>query len=475
MKFKRAIKHALGVGTLLDPRGDETRRTTAVIEWTADQVWVLRCGPGLPAADEPASRGVALGPLVGVLHRLDLPPADADTTAKLIEAQLETLIPGQAEHVSWGWQRASADGPVLVVTAARRRLDALLEQVAFDALPAVIGNPALALHQVFATCCDVGDRKGLAVIASQHDRCHLLTYIDGQLGSLDTINVAGAGAEGSADALAAVIKQHLDAAESERSENAAPPGNFTLIGEEPPSGERVSAFEKALASPYRRADGLLKLSGLDRITTGNLVAVGSAIAAAKPRDTINLAAAAATPSNESAYRPTRGRWIAAAALLVGALVFLYVSDTRKAERLESTVESSNVEAKDLATLNTDLAVARFLEKSGPGFLAILDEFGHRTEGFMVDELRFERDGTFTMRATARSAEEVNRLATKLADMKTLTSVRVRNQVAKDRDKIEYTLIAQPSPRFFQPFAPPPAKKSAESPAAQAGKPRGGGA
>ena len=461
------MKTATGVGTAVDTQAGEPRRTTAVVEYSDAAVGVLRCGTGLPADDDPEARGVALGALVGVLHRLDLPPADTATMPKLIEAQLETLIPGQAEHLRWGWQRETEGGPVLVVAAARRRLEALLDAAALDAEPSTITTPAAALHQVFTTCCGEDDRQRLHVVVRQPGRCYLLSYLAGGLVSLDTIDLGSAGGDASSEAIAAIVRQHIDATYAETGVDVLQRGYFTLVGEASPTAEEVSAFEKTLELPHRRADGLLRLPGLDRITAANLIAVGAALGAARPGHTINLTAGEAMAHGDSVYRPSRSRWIAAAALLLGALVLLYVSDTQRAERLETAVETSGVEAKDLTALNTDLAVARYLETSGPGFLAILDEFGHHTEGFMVDEIRFERDGTFTMRATAGSAEQVNQLAVKLADMKTLTSVRIRNQVVKDRDKIEYTLIAEPSPRFFAPFAPP-REQSSEAKAAQPG-------
>ncbi|MEM7624206.1 MAG: hypothetical protein AAF333_01115 [Planctomycetota bacterium] len=461
MKFTRATKPVLGVGTYLDGHSGDIRGVTAVVESDGDGVRVLRYGPGSPTADDPGMRGVAFGSLVGVLHRLELPPADSATTLKLIDVQLETRIPGQAEHVRWGWRRESADGPVLVVTAARRRLDALMGRTSLDPMPTLIGTSALALHQLLTACCSAEDRQDLTLIA-RHDRnCHLLMYRSGRLGLLETIELDPSEDSASPDAVATTIRQHLEASTSAGGGKSLSRGIFTLIGESMPSAELVSVFEKALGRPHRRADGLLGLSGLDRLTTTSLIAVGTAIAAARPHDAINLAPYSADLLGESAYRPTPSRWIAAAVLLVAALVLLYVSDHRKAARVERAVETSGVEATGLASLNIDLEVARFLEKSGPGFLAILDEFGHRTEGFMVDEIRFERDGTFTVRATARSAEEINQLAAKLADMKTLTSVRVRNQLVKDRDKVEYTLIAQPSMRFFAPFAPPPPEAAPE--------------
>ncbi|CAN0443350.1 unnamed protein product, partial [Ectocarpus fasciculatus] len=131
-------------------------------------------------------------------------------------------------------------------------------------------------------------------------------------------------------------------------------------------------------------------------------------------------------------RPSVKGWIAAAAILIAALVLLYVSDTRQANRARDVVNRADLTPEKLTTLNTELAVARYLETSGPHVLAILDEFSQKTKGFLIDEIRFERDGQFAVRATARSAGEINQLASDLSQMQTLASVRIRNQAVKGR-------------------------------------------
>ena len=70
-------------------------------------------------------------------------------------------------------------------------------------------------------------------------------------------------------------------------------------------------------------------------------------------------------------------------------------------------------------------------------------------------MRYERSSQYTVRATGLSSDQINQRAAKLAGMKTLSSVRIRSQVIKDRDRIDYTLAAVPSTRYFAPFAPPP--------------------
>lgn len=449
MNFRRPTKPAAATGTCFGPAGSATAR----IERAGDRVRVVSCTTSAEEPEGGTPRGVAFAELVGVLHRLDLPPADAATTPKLIAAQLETLIPGQAEHVRWGWQRTGDGHPVLVYTAARRRLDALLEKAALAPPPAAVTAPGPALHQVFSACTATEHRDHLLVVGWDRERLHLLRYRRGQLDSLETVGLPEVSQPNETDAMqaASLARQQLDESQPQDGDK---PRCFVLLTHDEPSSEALSGFERALGCPARRADGLLRVDGLEQTTLPNVIAIGAALAAADPGDAIDLSDNQRSDHAGAGDHPSRGRWIAAAALMLAALVLLYVSDTRKADRLEQAVEDAGVEARDLSSLNTDLAVARYLEKSGPGFLAILDELSHRTEGFMVDELRFEREGLFTMQATGQSAQQINQLVEKLTEMKTLTSVRVRNQAAGGNDKITYTLVAVPSPRFFAPFAPP---------------------
>ena len=121
--------------------------------------------------------------------------------------------------------------------------------------------------------------------------------------------------------------------------------------------------------------------------------------------------------------------------------------------MRRALQGSGLDAAATASLQTRLNVARYLETAGPSPLAILDELSRSTEGFMIDELRYERDGSLTIRGTERSGERVNAIAASLAKMRTLESVQVRNQAAKDREQVEYTIVAEPASRFVEAFVP----------------------
>lgn len=437
--FRRNAKPPAGLGTLVHPAG----RVVAHVRREGDDLTVVACGADTAMPEHALPHGVAFADLIGVMHRLDLPPADDTAMPKLIAAQLETLIPDQAEHVRWGWQRSGDAGPVRVVTAARRRVDALTGRANFASGPDLVTTPALALDQVFVHATNDDARRDLAVFGLDGDRLHLLRYRAGQLDALDTVTLDGASPEQQAQAVVALA-------------GGSPPANFTVVDAAAGSSELLNPLQEAWPGGYRKADALLDLPGLsvEQLTLPNLIAVGAAMAAAEPGRSINLSPRDSAETVQASGGPSRRGWVAAAALLVLALGLLYVSDTRRADGLAAAVEQAGLDAKDLNVLNTELAVARHLETSGPSFLAILDELSHRTEGFMVDELRYERDGQFTLQATGQSAQQINQLAATLSQMKTLASVRVRNLATKGRDQIEYTLVAVPAPRFFAAFAPP---------------------
>lgn len=441
--FGRSTKSAVSRGNFVHPAG----RVTTLVRRDAAGVTVVSCGPDAATDTDSTKtpRGVALHDLVGVLHRLDLPPADAATLPRLIAAQLETLIPGQADHLCWGYHRADDHQPVAVVTAARRRVEVLLNSLPDDARHELVTTPALALHQVFQDASDDARRRALAVVGVDRDRVHLLIYREGQLVTLDTMPLDDAAMQTLGPALAGAIR-------TQSSGDEAMP--FTVIGHP----EAEAELKQHLGGGCRTADECLTITGLDELSFPNLVAVGTALAAGDHHHPINLrprdAGSESGVDSETNNRPSLGRWIAAAVLLLGGLTLLYISDLRRADALDQAVQDAGLQATDLNTLNTDLAVARHLETAGPSFLAILDELSHQTQGFMVDEIRYERAGQFTLQATGQSADQVNQLAAKLAAMRTLTSVRIRNLAADDNNQIQYTLVALPASRFFQAFAPP---------------------
>ncbi|MBB6429899.1 hypothetical protein HNQ40_001705 [Algisphaera agarilytica] len=438
-----------------------------------EHLQVIACGTDVDADDKLLRQGVALEGVLGVLHRLDLPPADDATTEKLIASQLEVMIPGQADHVRWGWQRTAEAEPALVYTVARRRLEAHDHS---DDEPdlGLITTPELALHELFSSAAGDRDRQSLSVVAWNARHVHLIRYRDGHLIGLDTAELER---DSSVEQVAELIARSFD---NDSGESSAATSTFTLIGPGVVSSEVVSVFESKIEVTYRRVDGLLDLQGLGEATFDRLVAVGTAIAALHPEQAINLAEDQGRGDTHAGDRPTPRRWAVAIVALLAAVTLLVVSDFKRAERITRAVDEAELDASKLKELNTDLSVARFLETTGPSFLAILDEFSHQTEGFMIDEMRYERNGLFTVQATGRSSDQVNQLAAKLSEMKTLSSVRIRSQAAKDRDKVEYTLVAVPAEQYAAPFAPPrhkpkdSAEASAESKGGKANQ-KGGGA
>ncbi|MEM1109521.1 MAG: hypothetical protein AAGH99_12615 [Planctomycetota bacterium] len=331
---------------------------------------------------------------------------------------------------------------------ARRRLEALAAEHDAEPSPGVITTATSALHEVVRETVALPDRDNLLLIARLDQKMHLLRYCAGQIEDLQTIDFDQNTAD---EDLALLVRQTLSEASDSK---GALPTIFTLVGDVVPSAEAVSAYEKAIGATYRRAEGLFELNELDGLRSDQIIAVGAAIAAARPEKAINLAASDHSVTAGINSRPSWRHWSVAAVVLLAALALWYASDVKQAQRLNAAVEEASLEAKDLTALNTDLQVARYLETAGPTFLAILDEFSHNTEGFIIDEMRYERDGQFTVSAVSRSSQQINRLAAELSKMRTLSSVQIRSQATKDRDKVEYKLVAVPSKQYFAPFAPP---------------------
>ena len=185
--------------------------------------------------------------------------------------------------------------------------------------------------------------------------------------------------------------------------------------------------------------------------------------AADPGDSRNLLS---DPQQRQVTRrsPTRVAWLVAGVWLLVALVAVYWGHVCVALPVRVRYCRQRHRYGRIAALDRDVALARYLEMQGPPFLAILDEVSQVTQGIMLDEIRYDREGRITIAGTLGSADALNRFASELATMKTIEAVQVRNQSAVDRDKVKYTLIARPSKRYFGGFVvPPPASPESERP------------
>ncbi len=426
----------------------------------------------LPGSPGLTRWGVSMGEWVGALHRFALPKADDATTRQLIAAQLEARIPGQADHVRWGWQRSTNGSAVLVYSVARRLIKTIGEAPLGDALSQashVTAGP-MALHHLIMSCSDQAARERSALVALCDRRMHVLCYEHGEIKSLQSIGLRdGVSAESVAEQVVQLVSDAgLD----------PPLRQFSVVIDGDHGVSVAGLLESRLGAPHRAFGAWVRLLGLKECEASQLMAAGCAIGAMDAGHVIDLGGdaegAGLRGGTSVVRRPTAGRWALAAVCVLSACGLVFVGDRASSVRVIEALASAGLDAKRAAQLDTDLAVAAYLERSGPGLMTVLDEFSQKTSGFMVDEVRFERDGQFVFRATANSAEEASRVAASLATMKTLRGVQIRNQTANDRDQIEYTIVAQPASAFISAWVEPAVPPTLEPQARDKALPTQGG-
>ncbi len=425
-----------GVGLYHD--GDATHAVRAA---AGKDGWRFERLPS-PPDGKGAAVGLAADLPYGIFRRMALPAADRATTARAVRMQVETMLPGQEDRLRWGWKRADADGEaaVLLFAVTGDVLGAAVGRAAPASPPGVVTPTAFALDALLTATAGEQLNRPLCVVAAGRSHVDVLQYRGGSLVQVEALDAAAGGGD-------AWVSEAADTARRL-------------------AGDGRGAAVLCLGDAAGVADDLAERAGLVRVGAGDvlsaealpdvslptLYAAGAAIAAAEPTEHLNLLPEAEDAS-AAASAPSWRAWAVAAAWLVAALVGLYLVDTRTAARYDAALAGGGLDPAATAQLQTRLAAARYLETAGPSPLAILDELSRSTDGFVIDELRYERDGSLTIRGTERSGERINAIAASLAKMKTLEAVQVRNQDVKDRDKVEYTIVARPSPRFVEAFVP----------------------
>lgn len=466
MLGRRLGKAKAGVGWCWTIAGKGVRAEVA----RDGESWrVVSCGTMSTLADDAYETGVGLTPesLIAGVYRLDLPPADSDTLEKLVDTRLEALIPGQAEHLLHGWQRDGrrpTNGPVLVTTAARRAVQSALNSA--PAKPDLLTSPAMALHTVASAFSRSENRRSLLMVGIHADRVCLVQYdTDGSLATAKTELFNATEDALNTQEVASVLTDWLDTCEA-----SSRPMRLSVVTHAPANPEVYDALHRAIGLPVVGLNELLTGLELEVLNLPNVLAVGAAISAADPGAHTNLLADRERESASRVRRVSYRGWIAAGLLLAASVVLLYVSDTRSAARGEAAISAAGLDGTELAALRRDLAVGGYLETSGAGPMAILDELSQVTKKRLIDGLRFERDGQVVILFTARSTKEVNQTVNALAGMQTLDDVRLRQQVTKGRDRIEYSVVARPAARYFDALGPvdqaPP--RSQDQPAGKRG-------
>ena len=392
-----------------------------------------------PPAD--ARRVAGLPPGRVRLKRLTLPPADADTAAKVAAVQAEGLLP------------EGVDGD----TAA--------------------GEPAED-HRVWVAALAAGARGGLAGPAAD-----AATGLGALLAS--DLGLAASGAArleagvllvaATADAAALVCVDAGGPTESVVVDLGDEPGAALTAGVERIEGAFTSRVEVGDALPQAGAGAVLATRIPAEEAFGPLLAAGVALdgdgwlaagaAAAAAFGPLPVPGAPAAGDGESGPGAPGWPWFAAAAaaVLAGAAALAW-SDLSAAARLDDALEARPALAEAEATLSSDAALQRWLEAGGPTPLAVLDEVTALLGGTVPESLRVSSD-TVELEGTVDDPSQIDALVERLAGAQTFTAVRLqRTQRVSDRE-FRYAIEAEPVDRFYEAFARPPAEDDdAEEPA-----------
>ncbi|MEM1026615.1 MAG: hypothetical protein AAGJ38_00865 [Planctomycetota bacterium] len=449
------------------PRDSEVRVWTASARGTSDNLTACwdTLTAGLPLTHQAWPLAVVL-PAGRALHRrIDLPQADVATTARLVSVQTEGWLAG-GDDTRCGWETRDPDDErptgvtPWVVAAPRDVVDAALREAGSGPLSAI----AAAVSDAAALMHGVATREGSSeahelLILSGPTQCTLVLRRGVDLLGIDSVDApSGASPE-------AGWHELWDAVETLAQESRLPMESLTT---------RWVGTNPAWATSPDQANTLPNLQIIAE-PPADVLAMGAARALLERRAPLIL-----SESYVGASAPRRvpvWAWAAALLALVVAAGLWVRSDLRAADAL-SQAEARHPElAQETQALRRQLNVLTYLESRPPTLLAILDEVTDKSNRFNPDTLRFSTDGGLEFSGVLRSADEIGSLVADLSRMRTLASAQLRSQKVQGREEVAYQITAQPHPRFFEAFVPPPRpdteSSASDEPGATSADPSGG--
>ncbi len=408
---------------------------------------------------------VAVVPDAGtLLRRLSLPPAKAAVTDQLVRQQVAALLPGMDARLAIAWWRNPESGEVTVAAGPRAALRAASQAPELQGADLLVPF-GLALDALLAHGMKPADAPAAWAVHTP-ELAWLLCYAHGGLVAADSV-----GPGESVESVFADLIQSLEPGQR--------PAQLTWVGHEgslPASQPGLThAAAKGLGDPARWSADPAAAAATD---AGSWLAAGAALVGQQTHDAEGLElddipepvqgqtpSAAAPAPRRRPGRVAQGpavsaaRWAAVGVWLVGALAVWAWAVGSGGARQAAVVEELGLSASVIPKLDRGLAVGRYFETSGPSLLAVLDELGQNTKGWMLDEAIWKRDTGLTLRGNLNSADALAQMARTMSAMRTLTGVEVRRQEPQGDRKVSYTLHASPSAKFFGAFVEP--KKPAE--------------
>jgi hypothetical protein len=404
------------------------------------------------AKDEPL--GVCIAPEAVVCRGMTLPTADAEAREKMVRAQIDVMLTGQAERFTTAWDSVPINGEAgnwVLMCAARK--DAV--EAAVRAAKALGATPSAALPAPVAAAMA---HRGLGaaaagpalLVAAQVDRTVLSVMSDGTLVGYAMVDTGEANAE-LHEAYVALIDPLPREARPQRAELIG------LNGE-----ERRAKLEELLRLPV--APAAKSPSGADAVW---LPAVGAALrAAAPPKPGISFVspprASAASPKAVPRTLIRLGAWCLAGVAL------LYGYDLFRAGWLERRVaEIRDAGAAQGGGLTRQLEVASYLDQDGTPLLTVLDAISQvAPPSMLLTEWHYDRRGTIRLSGTIPNAAEVENLMKKLGEMRVLRKLELISAKIDDNRGVQFEISAELGDQLTAP-APAPATQ-AKAPAKAGG-------
>jgi len=396
-----------------------------------------------------------------LLRRLDLPPAKAVVTDRLVRQQVAALLPGMDDRLALAWRRDPRHGGVTVAAGPRATLAAAADDL-FTREADLVVPYGLALDALLSHGMGEADEPAAWAVD-----CGAVTWL--------LLYAAGAlvAAEAVASDDSATPIEPVDGVFADMAAALTPdqrPSRLIWVGRESVPEHGGLGVWHAVADDLPPHTGW---SGAGR-DAWSWLGAGAARLGRQGRDAegLDLAEAPAAgvaphaaasprqrPSRRSAGPPVSvTRWAVVGLWLLAALGLWAWAVASGGARQTAVVEGLGLSRSAIPRLDRGLAVGRYLETSGPSLLAVMDELGQKTGGgdggWMLDEIQWERDSGLTLRGSLGSADAVAELARAMATMRTLTGVQVRRQAPEGDDQVSYTVVASPSSTFYGAFVEP---------------------
>ncbi len=408
---------------------------------------------GLPNGDRDLPICVVLPDHAGLYRQIKAPQAADEVVDKIVAAQVETMLPGQGEGLRWGWSRAGRSQDLWVHAVAQRDIDKALAVLpgGFEAAWAV--SDTMALARLALTTTSLTTTGPVALVAIGETRTALIAVNQGRLTGVSVLDAGYAKAAGSKLQNESWIEELRDAWDGLLNEVKQDdrPGRCLLscpLGDDPGLAEAVNQATDLPIQPFEDQGDIYGVRAAD------VPALIAASAAAVCFDPVTPAVRLSAGHDRSPLMASMKRnLVIAGSWLVVALLCLCLLDHYRAGRISAVLSTGPLSSESLAELDRQIAIARYLETSGPIPLAILDEIGQVTQTVMLDELTYQRGGELQISGMCESGDEISTLTASLAKAQTLSAVSLQSQNQADK-KVRYEIVATPSSRFFGAFVEP---------------------